>query len=349
MRLSMIGTAGVTAGMGTLDGLPAWIALRFAAGALSAWTLVAASAWVLKVLSAADRSDASGIVYAGVGLGIALVGLLCAAARPGTSAGELWLELGALAAIGSAVPSLVLRRRSAPATPIASTGLTSRTGARYTRGRSAGVVICYCVFGFGYILPATFLPALARELVDDPKLFGLAWPVFGLAAAASTVVAARWFARANSLRLWASSHLLMAMGVILPGLWLSATAIAIAALLVGGTFMVVTMVGLQEAPARAPGNPTLILGRMTAAFATGQLAGPVVAAALDLLPIGHMAALAHALQLAAVGLTGSAAALWALSISPHAEGNDAMPPSSPVAPAASTGRDIRAPCHDPWR
>jgi Uncharacterised MFS-type transporter YbfB len=90
--------------------------------------------------------------------------------------------------------------------------------------------------------------------------------------------------------------------------------------------MVVTMVGLQEARAQAPGNPTVILGRMTAAFATGQLAGPLIAAALDLLPVGHVEALAHALQLAAFGLTASAAALWALSISPHAEGNEPMPP-----------------------
>ena len=67
-------------------------------------------------------------------------------------------------------------------------------------------------------------------------------------------------------------------GVALPTIWLSKETIAVAALLVGGTFMVITMLGLQEARARSPDNPTTILGRMTAAFATGQLAGPLLPA-----------------------------------------------------------------------
>ena len=74
--------------------------------------------------------------------------------------------------------------------------------------------------------------------------------------------------------------------------------------------MVVTMVGMQEARTRAAGNPTALLGSMTAAFAIGQLAGPVVSALLDFLPGGHSAALSHALQLAAFALALSAAYLW---------------------------------------
>ena len=49
---------------------------------------------------------------------------------------------------------------------------------------------------------------------------------------------------------------------------------------------------------------------MTAAFAIGQLAGPVVSGTLDILPIGHRAALGYALQLAAFALALSAAYLW---------------------------------------
>lgn len=74
--------------------------------------------------------------------------------------------------------------------------------------------------------------------------------------------------------------------------------------------MVVTMIGMQEARARAQGNPTTLLGLMTAAFAIGQLAGPVVSGTLDLLPIGHSTTLGYALQLAAFALALSAAYLW---------------------------------------
>jgi predicted MFS family arabinose efflux permease len=102
----------------------------------------------------------------------------------------------------------------------------------------------------------------------------------------------------------------MAAGVTLPSVWLAPVTIAIAALLVGSTFMVVTMLGMQEARARAPGNPTALLGLMTAAFAIGQLAGSIVSGTLDLLPIGHSTALDYALQLAAFALALSAAYLW---------------------------------------
>ena len=308
MRLSLVGTALATAAMGALDGLAVWMALRFLAGMLSAWTLVSTSAWVLQLLAQAGRADLSGLVYAGVGLGIAFVGLFCvAAAQPGVAADLLWLELGALAALFVAIPSLLLGR------PSGASALSAATESAGTSGSCTGLVICYGLLGFGYILPATFLPVLAREVVDDPQLFGLAWPVFGLAAAVSTIVVARLLARASRLRVWAASHLIMATGGVLPSLWLAPETVIVSALLVGSTFMVVTMIGMQEARARALGNPTALLGRMTAAFASGQLAGPIVSGVLDLLPGGHHDALARALQLAAFGLAMSAAYLWRLS------------------------------------
>jgi MFS family permease len=306
MRASLAGIALATAAMGAFDGSAAWIVLRFVAGVLSAYTLIATSAWALQHLTRAARANLSGIVYAGVGLGIALTGLFCvAAAQPGVPAGQLWLELGVLAALAVACSSPFVGR------PLEISALArSPSHPDVTLGPDTGVVVCYCVLGFGYILPATFLPALAREVVDDPQLFGLAWPVFGVAAALSTIATARLFGRTNRLRVWAVCNLLMAAGVTLPSVWLASVTIAIAALLVGSTFMVVTMIGMQEARARAPGNPTTLLGLMTAAFAIGQLAGPVVSGTLDLLPIGHRTALGYALQLAALSLTLSAAYLW---------------------------------------
>ena len=66
------------------------------------------------------------------------------------------------------------------------------------------------------------------------------------------------------------------MGTALPLLSRSGWALGSAALLVGGTFMVATMIGLQKARALAPLNPARLLGRMTAAFALGQIAGPLL-------------------------------------------------------------------------
>jgi MFS family permease len=306
MRASLAGIAVSTAAMGAFGGLAVWILLRFISGVLSAWALVSTSEWALKHLAQAGRADLSGMVFAGVGLGIAFTGLFClVAAQPGVLASQLWLELGALAALSIAIPSVLLGGplgASFPPGPVPPAGRAP--------GSSTGLVVCYGVLGFGYILPATFLPALSREVVDDPQIFGLAWPAFGIAAALSTIAASRYFGHANRLRIWAVSHLLMATGVILPSLWLSTVTIGMAALLVGSTFMIVTMIGMQEARARAPGNPAALLGLMTAAFAAGQLAGPLVSGIADMMQLGHRSALAFSLQLAAFALASSGAYLW---------------------------------------
>ena len=141
-------------------------------------------------------------------------------------------------------------------------------------------MLCYGTFGFGYIVPATFLPAMAQQQFPDPLVFGLTWPLFGLAAALSVAVAARWLSAWPRRRVWALAQGTMALGTALPLATQALWALAASAVLVGGTFMVATMAGLQLAREQLPANPTPLLARMTAAFAAGQIAGPLLVRAL---------------------------------------------------------------------
>jgi len=121
----------------------------------------------------------------------------------------------------------------------------------------------------------------------------------------STLVAAagsRWL---GNRRLWACSQLMMALGVAAPVAWPTIGGIMIAALLVGGTFMVNTMVGMQEARAVAGPRATGLMAAMTAAFAAGQVAGPLVAA----LTVGPRGDFSGSLALASVLLVASGVAL----------------------------------------
>jgi predicted MFS family arabinose efflux permease len=218
---------------------------------------------------------------------------------------SLWLQLGLLALVLMTPVLWVLGKLN---------GLPQPAAARATRKAAVppgttGLVVCYGVLGFGYILPATFLPVLARSVVEDPRLFGLAWPVFGLMAALSTFMVAWCMRHASRLQVWAVSHVLMGAGVLLPSLWPNGWTIALSALLVGGTFMVITMAGVQEIRARAVGDPTALVGRMTAAFALGQIAGPVASSLLLHLP-GSANGLNLALQAGGASLLVSAAWLW---------------------------------------
>lgn len=72
----------------------------------------------------------------------------------------------------------------------------------------------------------------------------------------------------------------MAIGAALPAWTQALWALLASAVLVGGTFMVATMAGLQLARERSPTNPTRLVARMTVAFAGGQIAGPLLVRAI---------------------------------------------------------------------
>jgi MFS family permease len=313
LALGLLGTVLITALVGWTASSFWWAVLRFLAGVMSAWVLVATSAWGLGWLAAIGRPDLAGVQFSGVGIGIAAAGLFCLLLGSALPSPQMWIGLAVLGAL-AAVPALMLSR-SLPApshsSPSSSTAPAPATApAAAAPSGTFGLVVCYTLFGFGYILPATYLPALARQLVDDPRVFGLAWPVFGAAAAISTVLVSWRLAKANRLKVWAASHVLMAIGVLLPAVWTSLVSVTLAALLVGGTFMVITMTGMQEARARAEGQATRVLGRMTAGFALGQLAGPLVSAGIAHLTSIELDALRLALALSALGLLASAVWLY---------------------------------------
>uniref|UniRef100_UPI003340066F YbfB/YjiJ family MFS transporter n=1 Tax=Castellaniella defragrans TaxID=75697 RepID=UPI003340066F len=323
-----------TAAMSVTGHWGIWLLWRFLAGVASAWVLVGTAALCIARLNTAGRAEQGGVVFAGVGCGIAFAGLVCMAlVLLQASSSQAWLVL-ALAALCGLMGASVLWAPTISATPatsrqarvsrIAPTGEspttheTRKTGDSKTtaeptpktnaqpaptplhHGLHWGLIWCYGVFGFGYILPATFLPAQARMLVPDPLLFSLAWPVFGLASAASTLIASRLLRRYTRCEVWAGAQIVMAVGVLTP-VWIhNLAAILVAAVCVGSTFMVITMVGLQEAQTvmAAPHVKTQ-MAAMTASFAVGQLVGPLF---FSLTHLWFDAGLGMALVLGAIGL-----------------------------------------------
>ena len=264
-----------TAAMGLEQRFLFWVVLRAAAGIASAWVLIFVSAWTLERLALLGRSDLGGTVYSGVGAGILAAGGACLvvmALHAGSA--DAWLALGVVSiAVTAAIWPLVKTGPSSDAAQaIAPPDLWSPDFRR--------LVLCYGAFGFGYIIPATFLPALAKKIVEDPLLFGWAWPVFGAAAAVSTIFAARLKQAVSHRAVWIGGHLVMALGIVVPLVVPGLSGIMTAALLVGGTFMVVTMAGMEEARRVAGPHARALMAAMTSAFALGQILGPVIVSLL---------------------------------------------------------------------
>jgi predicted MFS family arabinose efflux permease len=265
-------SAGTTALSGTLSGLLALAAVRFTAGMASAFVLVFASSLVLDRLAAAGESRLSAVHFAGVGTGIALAALAVSAlAAVGGDWRAQWLVSGGLALL--ALPAVAaLLPADAPAGPVARRppplALTPRLGA---------FVAAYGLFGFGYVITATFLVAIVRDAPALRHVEALVWIVVGLAAAPSVGLWTALGRRIGVPGAFALACLVEAAGVALSVLATGTAGILLSAAFLGGTFMGLTALGLVGARALSASDPRRVLALTTAAFGLGQIVGPSLA------------------------------------------------------------------------
>jgi MFS family permease len=298
IRAALLAIGLSTLAMGMVEGFAIWLVLRALAGVASAWVLVLVSAWTLERLAELRRPQLAGVLYSGVGTGVAIAGVACLVVMQlGSTADAAWLALGAVALAMAGVIWLPFSfEKKAVANPGAP-----------TQRASAGwlLILSYGAYGFGYIVPATFLPAMARQIIADPLAFGSAWPILGIAAALSTLVASRFGASTSPRRVWMVCMLVMAVGVAAPLLVPGLAGILVSAVLVGATFVTITLAGLQEARRLYGAAARPVMAVMTSAFAVGQLLGPILIALVEKLPHGFTVVLLAA----TAGLLAGAAAL----------------------------------------
>jgi MFS family permease len=156
IRAGLIAVAASTFGMGVTNDYLAWLLLRAIAGAASAWILVATSAWTVATLAATGHAYLSAVVFSGVGLGIAVTGtLVLAATAAGQTSSETWVALGFVALITTATSWNTLLRDAGNGRPAPRAAAPVRRNGRWGPERTALLVTCYGIFGFGYIIPAT--------------------------------------------------------------------------------------------------------------------------------------------------------------------------------------------------
>lgn len=305
-RSWLLGSLAITAiclfGMGLATAMPTFLGLRFVAGVASAFALIFSSALVIDRLASTGNSGLSAVHFAGVGTGIAvsasIVALLLQAGAAWTT---LWFASGAVAAAASlAVVWLV--------TPDDRTLQAMRTRADLQLSADfVALLLAYGLFGFGYVITATFIVDMVRGTSSIAPLEPYVWLLFGLCAVPSvalwTALGRRW----GVLRIYAVACIVEATGVAASALWLHPASIVISATFVGGTFVSLTALGLV-ATRSSGSDPRGRIALMTVSFSIGQILGPAFAGyvydatgslAMPLLTAVAALALAAVLSLAA--------------------------------------------------
>lgn len=265
-----------TAAMGLSESLPAFLVLRFAGGAASAFVLIIASTLVLEYLAETGRSSLSALHFAGVGAGITISAALVAGMLlSGESWKALWLASGLLSLAGMIAATMFLPSREAP---IQAGGPQAKAA---TNPELRRLIAAYGLFGFGYIITATFLVVIVRGTPAIASLEPVIWIVFGLAAAPSVALWTAIAERLGAPKAFAGACLIEAAGVLASAVWRTPAGIFVASVLVGGTFMGLTALGLIRARALSEGDPRRALALATGAFGLGQIVGPAFAGFLS--------------------------------------------------------------------
>ncbi len=167
VKAGLAATGLLTAAMGLAQGFAVW--------------------WVLRFLG-------------GVAAGITVTGIVCLAlSAAGFGSAAIWIAFG----IASLVACAWCWNAFGPAPEIAAPAIRpERADSRPGWGRAAWtLIVAYGLYGFGYIIPGTFLPVIARDLLGGGFASGWFWPMFGAAAFGGTLLLGFAFVAITTLTL----------------------------------------------------------------------------------------------------------------------------------------------------
>ncbi len=255
----------------------AQLIVRFASGVASAFALVFGTAIVLEILAIDGKPGYFAAHFGGVGLGIAasagLVSFLVGGNLPWQ---YLWLASGLMAFAGLILVWFILPaepRSAASATSVSTPNVPAEGFSPQLRLFITG----YGFFGFGYVIIATFINTIAKT---DPVLAPVEpwiWVIVGLSGIPSIWFWSRLANRHGVSRIYNIGCAVEAFGIALLFLKATPVTLVISGMLLGGTFMAITAIGLARARSMAKNSATRAIALMTAAFGLGQATGPVVA------------------------------------------------------------------------
>lgn len=318
-RLALVAVVVSLALMPLTQDVMAWMIIRTVAGFASAVLFVIAVDWMLD--HARGRSaQLPGWGFGGVGLGIALSGVMVLALSNAGWHAAWWLS----AVLAAGVGGIAWHMRGTGEEPLSTT-----LGPAGPRRWFLVLLACYSLEGVGYIIAGTFLVAAVGQ-TSASWLGNGAWLVVGLAAAPSAALWASAAARWSRPTLLVVALLVQAAGIALPALVSGIAPALIGAVSFGGTFIGVSTMALAAGRELAFPGAVAVL---TAGYSVGQIVGPLVVT--PLLRHGD-GGFRYALMTSAAIITASAAtAVWlrlgCRELSPAPRGADHRREARPLA------------------
>ena len=290
---ALIANAATTYLMARTETLMVFHGLRFASGVTSAFAMIFVSSMVFDAIARSGKDWLLAVHFSGVGLGIAASALFVPLVAGWQ---DQWALGGVVSGLGLVVVAVLIQlygRVQAPTEPTpADTDPDSQAMERGPDRQNAIartirlLIVGYGLFGFGYVITATFISELARSVPQLSHLKDIIWFYVGISAVFSTLICTLFSKRFGLLLTFSGACLVEAVGVAASVLFDHPLALILSALLLGGTFVGATAIGLMAASRLSAqlvsqkAHSDLgrkIIALMTVSFGLGQVLGPWLA------------------------------------------------------------------------
>ncbi|MBM7610389.1 MFS family permease [Lysinibacillus composti] len=263
--------------MGLTHSFWLWIILRLIAGVTAGYIFVLTSSIIMDYLASHSLSRWSGFLFSGIGLGIAVSGLLVPFIESSYSWEGTWISLGLLSAL-LFVTTIVLWRQI---TVHDSVKIEKSKETRIFQGLMPWLVLAYGLEGLGYIITGTFLVDIIYNIESLRVYASYSWVVVGIAAAPAAPLWMAMISKFSTVKLLSAAYILQVIGIVLPVFSQTAWSVLLSAFLFGFTF--VGIVSLSTAYARElfPKQSGTVVSILTTVYALGQIIGPIFASSFE--------------------------------------------------------------------
>lgn len=254
-----------------------WILLRFIAGATGGFIFVLTSSIIMDYLASNLLTRWSGYLFTGIGLGIAISGLLVPLIEGTFSWEGTWLGLGILSTLFF-INTIFLWRKI---TIHDGVKVEKSNDTKIFQGFMPWLVIAYGLEGLGYIITGTFLVDIIYNIDSLRSFASYSWVVAGIAAAPAAPIWMAMISKLSTVKVLSVAYILQVSGILLPVISQSVWSVLLSAFLFGLTF--VGIVSLSTAYARElfPRQSGTVVSVLTTAYALGQIIGPIFASKFE--------------------------------------------------------------------
>ena len=252
-----------------------WGTMRLVGGWASAVLFIVISAEVGEALTRRGYGHWVGALYAGVGFGIAISGLIVPQLDLIGGWSLSWIGMGVIATVLAAFGILLGRRRD-----LVQSVTINKAGPSESLRVVRLLAVAYFFEGLGYIVTATFIVAIITITPGLESFAPYSWVAVGLAAVPSTLFWPYLARRIGSQRALLSAYALQAAGILVSIHADTVFEVVFAAISFGGTFLGIVAMTLAEGNQRMRGEGGRAAAFLTASFGVGQVLGPVLAGIL---------------------------------------------------------------------